>query len=204
VLKKPNSFQDLIQLILDGIPIQSCDLTFISSLPRLEILSLPNTRITNEAIAYIVPLKRTLASLNLACNPNLSDDCCINLAYLDSLRTLSIHGTGISMIGLRRFCESVRPAIRMRIELPRGCIDYLKRRSHPQTSALTAANTAYPLIKDPAECSNLSNTALKYNLSVYSLRNPSIPTSGTREELVAKLKAVLESKEADMKVLAVL
>jgi len=60
------------------------------------------------------------------------------------------------------------------------------------------------LIEEPAECSNLSNAALKYNLAVHSLCNPSIVTSGTREDMMKRLEALLKKRKADMRVLDVL
>lgn len=55
-----------------------------------------------------------------------------------------------------------------------------------------------PLIVDPAACAALSVTALKRNLSEHAIFNPDILVSGTKAELMERLKKILESRKMDL------
>jgi hypothetical protein len=55
-----------------------------------------------------------------------------------------------------------------------------------------------PLIVDPTACVTLSVSALKRNLIEHAVFNPAIIASGTKAELVARLKNILETRQMDM------
>lgn len=59
-------------------------------------------------------------------------------------------------------------------------------------------NPQPPLIVDPAACATLSVSALKRNLAEHAVFNLTIIASGTKAELVARLKSILEMRQMDM------
>ena len=61
-----------------------------------------------------------------------------------------------------------------------------------------------PLITDPHACGFLSASALKKNLLEHAKYDELLPTKGSKGELAAALRALLERRRADMMVRAVL
>ena len=61
-----------------------------------------------------------------------------------------------------------------------------------------------PLISDPNVVSNLNSTALEHNLAAHSQYNSSISVEGTQDEMVERLRTLLETRRADMLVRQVL
>jgi hypothetical protein len=58
-----------------------------------------------------------------------------------------------------------------------------------------------PLISDPGACSSqLNAAALRANLAAHAAANPSIVVGGTKAEMAARLRALLERREADLRV----
>lgn len=54
-----------------------------------------------------------------------------------------------------------------------------------------------PLITDPSVCGCLSVNALKANLAGHAIFNPLIYLSGSKLELVERLREILEKRQAD-------
>lgn len=61
-------------------------------------------------------------------------------------------------------------------------------------------NPTPPLISDPALCTHLSAAALKRNLSAHAICNPAILAGGTKAEMKARLKEILETRAMDLRV----
>ena len=57
---------------------------------------------------------------------------------------------------------------------------------------------APPLVTNPELCDSLSATALKKNLAAHAQCNPTIVATGTRQEMLARLKEILETRNADL------
>jgi hypothetical protein len=55
-----------------------------------------------------------------------------------------------------------------------------------------------PLIVDPALCSKLSIAALRRNLASHATCNRSIIATGTKVEMVERLKKILKTREMDL------
>lgn len=55
-----------------------------------------------------------------------------------------------------------------------------------------------PLVSDPVVCSSLPSAILKQNLVAHAEKNPAIPTSGSKAELVARLQDILRRREMDL------
>jgi spore coat polysaccharide biosynthesis protein SpsF (cytidylyltransferase family) len=59
-------------------------------------------------------------------------------------------------------------------------------------------NPKAPLIVEPTACAALSVSALKRNLVEHATFNPTIVSSGSKAELVARLETILETRKMDM------
>ncbi|KAM6494514.1 hypothetical protein JOM56_010875 [Amanita muscaria] len=194
VFSKPNSFRSLTTLSLDGLRLRTPMLTHIQHLPRLTILSLFDAGIDNEAIYLLVPLRYTLADLNVARNPGIDDDAVPALLMLTGLLYLSIAETSIGMLGARRLLKD-RGGKRTLIDLPHSCHEYVETMDRKYL-----VDPKPPLITDPSLCCRLSVAALKRNLSSHAAVNRDIPTGGTKKEMVQRLEQLLETRLADLEV----
>lgn len=59
-------------------------------------------------------------------------------------------------------------------------------------------NPQAPYIVEPSACSSLSVAALKRNLTLHATFNAEIITTGSKPELVARLKGILETRKLDI------
>jgi hypothetical protein len=59
-------------------------------------------------------------------------------------------------------------------------------------------NPCPPLITNPKVCAHLSLAALQRNLTAHAQANPAIMASGSKEEMIARLEALLETRKMDM------
>jgi hypothetical protein len=141
VLAKPHSFQCLTELDLSDAPLSDYDLTHIHHLPRLSTLLLNATGIGNEAcvspfptepvflsprsVFHLLALRHTLSFLHLEDNPRITNDVAPALVLLSKLRFLSLLGTGLHMLGLRRF--ALHTPARVALIIPVACEAYLAR-----------------------------------------------------------------------------
>ena len=92
----------------------------------------PFTRLSRSStsVFLLVPLKRSLAELDLAFNSEITDDAFPALAILRKLRFLTLLSTGVEMPGLRTYCTNIRDRGRtMELEVPRECEIYIERKS---------------------------------------------------------------------------
>ncbi|TCD67810.1 hypothetical protein EIP91_011938 [Steccherinum ochraceum] len=196
VFAKPNSFLFLNEINLSGAKLEDVDIRHIHHLPRLAKLWISNTGIGNEAIYLLVPLKRTLAELDVAFNPAITDDCIPALLILRKLRFLTLLGTEVGMPGLRKFCAVARSRKQsLELEVPRECEIYVERMGRQYILQPEA-----PLITDPAAVPTLSIKALKANLSAHAEHNVNILSEGSKPELAERLTKLLEQREQDLAV----
>lgn len=92
----------------------------------------PSTRPSRSStsVFLLVPLKRSLAELDLAFNSEITDDAFPALAILRKLRFLTLLSTRVEMPGLRTYCTNIRAHGRtMELEVPRECEIYIERKS---------------------------------------------------------------------------
>ncbi|KAF8896639.1 hypothetical protein BD779DRAFT_1433731, partial [Infundibulicybe gibba] len=194
VFSKPNSFSFLSELSLSCSHIQDSDLAHIHHLPKLSTLLLNNTGIGNEAIFLLMPLKRMLVQLSVACNPNIDDDAIPALLLLSKLSFLSLLDTSVGMVGLRRLARVIFDDGRIiDIEVPSVCEDYV---NNIETKYLI--DPLPPLITNPDVCVQLSIAALKRNLAAHAEKNPRILSAGTKAEMIERLYNILKTRRMDL------
>lgn len=166
---------------------------------------------TLPSIAHITSLKHQLKELYAEDNGRINDDCIPSLCLFSSLVLLRVYGTGIKMQGLRRLASSVHNEGReIDVEIPEECERYLNSHSRRVASSMslsldfrTGLHSQYqmhpiaPLITDPCACRSLSANALKMNLAAHAVFNPSIYLSGSKLELIDRLREILETRLAD-------
>lgn len=136
---------------------------------------------------------------------------------MTKLRFLSLIDTGIGMPGIRRLALHVREAHR-RIDMimPNKCEEYLHSTFSFLPPGLLAnwfasgLSSQYviqpepPLVVDPEACTSLSAASLRRNLAAHAAQNSAIVTGGTKAEMAERLTALLQRREADCAVRAML
>ncbi|KAI0069802.1 hypothetical protein K474DRAFT_1693993 [Panus rudis PR-1116 ss-1] len=200
VFSKPNSFIFLNEMNLSGVRLSDTDVLHIHHLPRLSRLWISNTGIGNEAIFYLVSLKRSLTELDIAFNTGISDDAVPALILMHKLRFLTLLDTSIEMPGLRRLCAAITSRRHLiELEVPRECELYIEKLGKKYLVQPEA-----PLITDPHVVRDLSIAALKRNLSAHAEYNHAILAEGSREEMADRLTTLLETRQADLIVRSIL
>ncbi|KAL0063463.1 hypothetical protein AAF712_009667 [Marasmius tenuissimus] len=221
VFGKPNSFLFLSELTFSGSPVNDIDLLHIIRLPRLKRLWLENTDICDEAIYHLTGLRSTLCALSVANNPRITDDAIPALVLLNKLQFLSLAGTGIGMVGLRKLASVINGEKRVvDVEIPEKCEIYV---ANLETSAHYLLQIPPPLISVPSLCGQLSIGALKRNLEAhYAVAATRAPPPGlppplrldraggssstatevaaflTKAEMKEKLEGILRMREVDL------
>ena len=172
---------------------------------------------SSTSVFYLVSLKRSLTELDVAFNTGIDDDAIPALVCLLKLRFLTLLDTRVGMPGLRRLCAAIAQCpYAVELEVPRQCEIYIDSKIDAllyDAQALTqdvemgskyVLHPEAPLISDPNAVSNLTSTALKHNLVAHSQYNSSISVEGTQDEMVERLRTLLETRRADMLVRQVL
>jgi hypothetical protein len=150
--------------------------------------------------------------LSIASNPLVNDDAAPALLLLFKLSYLSILDTGIGMAGLRLMARTIHEERRViGIEIPTVCEYYIDSKSlflfcsdkdcmlsHSDMQSKYMINPKPPLIVEPTACASLSVSALRRNLTEHAAFNPSIITSGSKVELVARLQHILKTRKMDV------
>lgn len=210
MFSRPGYYSTLKELVLDGAHLEhDFDLVHIQQLPNLERLHLEGTDIGNEAVFLLVTLKEKLYYLNLAHNSKIDDDAIPAIFLLTNLGYLSIQATGIDMPGFRRLAAVIYAEDRViDIEIPFRCEKYIDSWVFlVHLAQLTwfadlhkqyLVDPALPLITDPSACPLLSNVALIRNLQAHADVNPTIVPTGTRLEMIERLKKLLERRQMDL------
>ncbi|TDL25841.1 hypothetical protein BD410DRAFT_609593 [Rickenella mellea] len=194
IFMKPNSFNYLKSLTLSGIWLEDYDMTKLHHLPIVERLYLRDTHIGNEGIMHLVALKRSLRCLDVSENDRIDDDSTPSLVVLHRLDYLCMQATSITMHGVRKLGYAAsRESRNLTVDVPTSCQKYLK-----ELHLHYKVNLNPPLIVDPSVSSELSATALRRNLVAHAAHNPSISSSGSREEMAERLTILLDRREKDL------
>ncbi|KAJ7146769.1 hypothetical protein C8R44DRAFT_758128 [Mycena epipterygia] len=194
VFSKPNSFLFLSELSFNNTRVQDLDLVHIHHLPKLDTLLLNNTGIGNEAIYHLVSLRRSLLQLSIANNSRIDDDAVPAILLLSKLSFLTILGTSIEMPGIRRFAQTIFDDRRViDIEIPFACELYVDNMASHYLLDPTP-----PLIASPMVVPELSAAALKRNLAAHATCNPAVVATGTKPEMVDRLRGILETRQMDL------
>ncbi|KIY68015.1 hypothetical protein CYLTODRAFT_352175 [Cylindrobasidium torrendii FP15055 ss-10] len=194
VFNEPNSFTFLTYLSFSGCRVLDMDIMYIQHLPKLAILLLNNTGISNEAVYSLTSLKRTLTHLNLATNPHIDNDAIPALLILKKLSFFSILDTGVDVVGLRRLARVIHDEERIvDVEIPDEGERYLNC-----IHSKYLVKIQPPLISRPGMCAQASAAALKRNLQAHAEVNPVILAAGTKAEMRDRLEGILKTREADL------
>jgi hypothetical protein len=120
---------------------------------------------------------------------------------MSSLKSLYLRGTSFTTPALRRLVTE---------DLPKGC--RLLSIPAPTIEALNSRGERYSIeipggqgyLEDPALVGSQGVEVLRRNLELHKRCNNDIQTSGTKVELVGRLRGVLEKRRGDERILAVL
>ncbi|KAI0636314.1 hypothetical protein C8Q77DRAFT_1192066 [Trametes polyzona] len=220
-LSVPDSFLFLQELNFSGVRLDDTDALCFNRLPRLSRVWLNKTGIGNEAIYHMIALKRSLEELDISFNTTIDDDTVPALLRMRKLQFVSLVRTSVSMVGMRRLAlASFRADDEecLQVDPPRAVEDYLDCEFPARLSCTSFTANAYipaiegeylmqphpPLVVSPAAVSQLSVSALVRNLSAHAACNPRISAKGTKEELVDRLTQILQVREGDLAVQALL
>lgn len=196
-------FTALTTVLLRNTFVSADDVALLRVLPALATLDLCATGLTNPALYHLVCHGRTLASLNIANNEDISDEVRPVFAALPRLAALYLRGTGFSL-----------PALRLLVShsLPAGC--RLLSMPAPAIHHLNSLHTKYCVdipdgyIADPAQLESGDSSSgvqvLKKNLGLHAKYNRDVLVSGSKADLVHRLRALLLGRQADLKLISVL
>lgn len=195
-------FTALTTVVLRNTPVAADDVALLRVLPALATLDLCATGLTNPALYHLVCHGRTLASLNVANNEGISDEVWPVFAALPRLAALYLRGTGFSLPALRLLVSS----------LPAGC--RLLSMPAPAIHHLNSLHTKYCVeipegyITDPAQLASGGTSSgmqvLKKNLELHAKYNRDVLVSGSKADLVHRLRTLLLGRQADLKLISVL
>jgi len=198
-LFSPNRFLKLSTIALRDRSVSSDDIALLRVLPSLAVLDLTGTGISNLALHYLVCHRHTLTTLNISNNPEINDEARLIIRPLHRLQALYLRGTNMSMPALRRLVAD---------DLAKGC-RLLSIPAHAIETINSLDEKYYPeipagYIEDVGKVDAISVSALKRNLELHARRNKDILVSGTKSELVHRLKTILANRQADLKIISIL
>ncbi|KAI5793863.1 hypothetical protein DFH27DRAFT_567583 [Peziza echinospora] len=197
-------------------------ISLLRILPSLKHLDLSSTHISTRSLYHLSPHWKTLTTLNITGNPGISDEAYGPLTALDNLENLYLAGTSFSMPGLRRLATLQKEATAARIaelafelpsstpprpptqcrimSIPRACEDYLNSLQRaPRYCPSIPAGMGY--VTDSRMVDNLQLEALKRNLALHAKYCKDVGVTGSKVELVARLKGILENMAGDARFL---
>ncbi|KAI5813781.1 hypothetical protein BZA77DRAFT_251104, partial [Pyronema omphalodes] len=175
-------------------------LSLLRLLPSLQSLDLTATSITNHAL-YPLTVHTSLSLLNLNNNPGITDDVRPVFSAMPSLRYLYLRGTSFTTPALRRLVtEDLLKGCRL-LSIPAPAIEALNSRGERYAVEIPEGRG---YLEDPAVVGNQGVDVLKRNLELHKRCNNDVQTTGTKVELVARLRGILEKRRGDEKILAVL
>ncbi|KAI9827635.1 MAG: hypothetical protein M1819_006924 [Sarea resinae] len=188
------TFVTLSNLNLSRITITVDDISSLRLLPALETLNLSSTDIGTHHLLHLATHAQTLFDLNISGNPLINDDARVPLTALWRLTALHLRGTSITMSCLRSLVYALPLACRL-ITLPQPCLSYLNARGDYYS-------TSIPLgyVQDPRHVPNLTLEALKKNLALHKAVNRDVMLTGSKIDLVDRLRGLLCRRVADAKV----
>ena len=194
-----NHFLNLATVILRNTIVSSDDIALLRVLPSLAMLDLNATGISNEALHHIVCHKATLTTLNISNNPEINDEARVMIRPLYRLQGLYLRGTNISLPALRRLVlDDLAKGCRL-LSIPAHAINAINNLHEKYCVEIP---TGY--ITDPSKVENMNLPILKRNLELHAKLNKDIQVSGTKVELVHRLKTLLVNRQADQKIISVL
>jgi hypothetical protein len=171
-------------------------------------------------VFHLVALRRTLLYLHLEDNPDITDDAVPALLMLRKLYFLSLIDTGLTMRGMRTLARVLYAERRpIDIVVPLICEDYVHStwsitatwpRAFLYALTFVEMHTRYAVelpsgcVTSPSKCAELSTSHLRANLQIHAVKNPSIVVGGTKVEMCARLKEILERRKEDLCVKAML
>ncbi|CAG8795538.1 10572_t:CDS:2, partial [Dentiscutata erythropus] len=196
VFALPNSFHQLTSLRLSSIPIRNTDIVNLRGLKMLSELFLDYTGIGNEAVAYIVALKKSLRKIDFTGNKEIDDDAACNLIFLENVEMIFLDGTSMTMDGIRKYVSMTKSSKLSQITIPKECRNYLNRRNE-----IYCIERKHGMLEDPSRVQFLSPSHIRAQLKFHYEINDKIIITGPTEELAKTLKNILTRRRNDAKVM---
>lgn len=193
---RQGTFTRLSRLTLKGIPLSLYDISLLRLLPQLMLLNVSNTQATTTHLLHLATHAETLSVLDISGNPLIDDDCRVPLTALTRLKSLYLRGTAVTMPCLRLLVYALPSECRL-MTIPQSCLDYFNDRGKRYCISIP---TGY--VQDPRQVAGLSMSALKHNLELHKQANRDIMLTGTRIDLVDRLKGMLCARVADGRIVA--
>lgn len=194
-------FTSLTSVSLRSLTLHDDDLALLRLLPNLTHLDFCSTNITTHSLHHLITHRHSLQTLNIANNPLISDDARIILRPLTSLRSLFLRGTSFSLPALRLLALQDLPKSCRILSLPAAAIEHLNTRGEKYALDIPEGLMSEP---DGDRIAGLTLPFLKRNLEWHQKANRELQVTGTKVELVARLKGVLWNRKGDEAILRVL
>ncbi|KAA8909793.1 hypothetical protein FN846DRAFT_905447 [Sphaerosporella brunnea] len=192
-------FTKLTTLNLRNNILSTDDIALLRLLPSLTTLDLCGTGITNMALYNLVCHRHTLTSLNISNNQGITDEARFVFRPLYRLTALFLRGTNISMPALRRLVIDDLPKGCRLLSIPAHAIETINNMQEKYAADIPAG-----YIEDPSKVEHATMPVLKRNLELHAKFNKDVQVTGTKVELVHRLKALLGNRYSDMRIVAVL
>ncbi|KAF8537091.1 hypothetical protein BDD12DRAFT_780847 [Trichophaea hybrida] len=192
-------YTKLSTIILRNTIVSPDDIALLRVLPSLSILDLCSTGINNHALYYLVCHSHTLTNLNISNNERITDDARPIFSALPNLTALYLRGTSFSLPALRRLVIENLPKGCRLLSLPSYAIDFLNNRHEKYCVEIPQG-----YITDPAKVENMALPVLKRNLELHAKFNKGVQLTGTKVDLVHRLRALLSNRIGDERIIGVL
>lgn len=192
-----NKFSQLTTISLRNTPLCLDDLALLRVQLSLTTLDLCNTSITTPELMHLSCHRHTLTSLNIESN-DIKDEAWSILAHFPKLAALSLRDTKFTMPGLRWLVKNGIPRGCRLINVPAHAYETLNNREQRY-----CCNIPDGYVVDPAKVDGLGVPVLKHNLELHA-KFGRTSTAGTKIELVHRLRAILDTRLAEEKLLGVL
>jgi hypothetical protein len=192
-------FVKLTTLNLRNNTLSSDDIALLRVLPSLTALDLCATGITNMALYHLVCHRHTLTTLNITNNEKITDEARFVIRPFYNLTALFLRGTNMSMPALRRLVlDDLAKGCRL-LSIPAHAIDTINHWNEKYAVEIPAG-----YIEDPTKVDYVAVPVLKKNLELHAKFNKDVQVTGTKVELIHRLKVLLGNRYADMRLISVL
>jgi hypothetical protein len=192
-------FTKLTTLNLRNRALSSDDIALLRLLPSLTTLDLCATGIRNMALYNLVCHRHTLTTLNIANNEGITDEARFVFGPLYKLKALFLRGTNMSMPALRQLVANDLAKECRLLSIPSHAIETMNNLQEKYAVDIPAG-----YIEDPTKVDHVTVPVLKRNLELHAKFNKDVQVTGTKVELIHRLKVLLGNRQADMRIMSVL
>jgi hypothetical protein len=151
------------------------------------------------ALYNLVCHRHTLTTLNIANNDGITDEARFVFGPLYKLKALFLRGTNMSMPALRQLvANDLAKGCRL-LSIPAHAIETINNMQEKYAVDIPAG-----YIEDPTKVDHVTVPVLKRNLELHAKFNKDVQVTGTKVELIHRLKVLLGNRHADMRIMSVL